>query len=43
MRDVFKVGLVGGVGLDAERGSKNELTDGGAEAGEESIERLYHM
>jgi len=40
MRDIFKLGLVLRVGLDAQRGSEDELADGGAEAREESIERL---
>ena len=40
MRNALKVGLVLRVGLDAQRGSEDELADGGAEAREEGIEGL---
>lgn len=40
MRDILKIGLVLRVGLDAQRGSEDELADGGAEAGEEGVEGL---
>ena len=40
MRDVLEIGLVLRVGLDAEGGGEDELADGCAEAGEESIEGL---
>jgi hypothetical protein len=41
VRDALKLGLVFGVGLDAEGCGKDELANGCAEAGEEGVEGLY--
>lgn len=40
VRDALELGLVLRVGLDAEGGCEDELTDAGAESGQKSIERL---
>ena len=40
VRDGLEVGLVLGVGLDAEGGGEDKLADAGAEAGQESVEGL---
>lgn len=40
MGDGSELGLVLGIGLDAQRGCEDELANGGAEAGEEGVEWL---